>query len=173
MLTLDDSRTTRRLRLAPICAADADDLAAITTGEISSLIDFLPHPFTRADALALVRHPGDVECFHALRTLEGGALVGVVGTHLHDDGREVEIGYWLAAEARGQGLATEAAAAIIGDLIRRSPGVRIVAECRPGNRRSLALLERLGFESTRRDGRRPGRIRLLWTGRPNYRCDVC
>ena len=147
---------TARLRLKPLTAADAPELRAITDdAAIIASIDFLRAPFTLADAEALIHGAGDGrDCFIGVR--HGEALIGVVGAHLHADGR-IEFGYWLGSAWHGRGFATEAAAAVIAALRGRFPGRRIVAECHPANRASWRVLEKLGLRATGAAGQRSGR----------------
>jgi len=88
-------------------------------------------------------------------------------------GDEYEIGYWFAARVRGRGIATEAVRAVVGALASSRPGCSIVAECHPENEPSRALLRRIGFVSTGRAGKRPGRMLMSWRASPAYRIDVC
>lgn len=119
---------------------------------------FSRSPFTRADAEALIRGRGDGrDCF--IGAWRGHSLVGVVGAHLAGDDR-IEIGYWIAQPRQGQGYATEAAAAILALLRSRFPERRIFAECRPDNRVSWRVLEKLGFRATGKPGARPEREEL-------------
>lgn len=74
-----------------------------------------------------------------------GLLVGGVGFKgPPDDEGVVEVGYGLAAAARGRGLATEAVTALIEHA--RSRGARAVrAEVDLANGPSMRVLERAGF----------------------------
>jgi len=92
--------------------------------------------------------------------LEDGVIVGDCGWFgPADEDGEVEIGYGLAASARGRGLGTQAVQLLV-DWVRTEGGARTVrAEVLPGNEPSLRLLARLGFEDT---GERAGhRILVL------------
>lgn len=61
-----------------------------------------------------------------------------------DDGGAVEIGYAVVASQRGQGVATEAVAALIAEAQDR--GARaVIAETEPGNLASQAVLRACGF----------------------------
>lgn len=147
---------TARLRLAPLRLEDAEALRAITDDpEITDNIHFLARPFRREDAAALIGGKGDGhDCFIGL--WRGADLVGVFGAHLAGTDR-IEIGYWIARAWHGQGLATEAAAAAISMLRRRIPDRHVFAECRPDNRASWRVLEKLGFSAAGIPGARPGR----------------
>jgi len=65
-----------------------------------------------------------------------------------------EIGYLLAPEAQGQGVAREAVGGVVGWLFKQGQR-RLFADTDPENRGSIALLERLGF-------RREGHLRAEW-----------
>ena len=160
---------TTRCRIDRLDAADAPALAAITDASVTEQVHFLSTPFTETDAHALIARSGGDDVFHAVR--EGAALIGVIGVHRR--GRDHEVGYWFAAAARGRGLAREAVAAVVRDLAAARPGGTIVAECRPGNARSEALLRRIGFVPTGQAGRRPGRMLFAWRAGADYRIDVC
>ena len=133
---------------------------------------FLPAPFTEADARALIAKSGGGDVFHAVRDEHGLDLNGVIGVH-RGRAQEYEIGYWFAARVRGKGIATEAVRAVVEALASSRPGCSIVAECHPDNERSRALLRRVGFVSTGRAGKRPGRMLMEWRAAPAYRIDVC
>ena len=164
--------STDRCRIAPLYADDAAALAAITDETVTSQVHFLPAPFTEADARVLIARSGGGDVFHAVRDESGLDLNGVIGVHRRT-GDEYEIGYWFAARVRGKGIATEAVRAVVDALAASRPGAAIVAECHPGNERSRALLRRIGFVSTGRAGKRPGRMLMAWRAAPAYRIDVC
>jgi RimJ/RimL family protein N-acetyltransferase len=160
--------TTARCRIERLTARDAPALAAITDASVTSQIHFLPDPFDETEARALIAD----EDFHAVRDTTSGELLGVIGVHRRDGGAR-EIGYWFAASARGRGIATEVVRGMVRALASAGPGGAIVAECRPGNERSRALLRRAGFTETDEMGRRPGRMLLRWRDEASYRIDVC
>ncbi len=165
---------TRRCRVAPLSPGDAPALAAITDASVTARVHFLPQPFTPADALALIAGGESGQQFYGVWAREGEALLGVIGAG--PKGRYViEVGYWFAQAARGHGLAAEAVEATLAALADRNPQCRIVAECRPDNRRSQHLLERVGFHATGRPGERPGRMLFAWAAQSpsSYRFDVC
>lgn len=166
------SLSTDHCRIAPLTADDARALTAITDETVTSRVHFLPTPFTEADARALIARSGGGDVFHAVRDPRGLELYGVVGVHRRV-GHEYEIGYWFAARVRGKGIATEAVRAVVAALAAAQPDCAIVAECHPDNERSRALLRRVGFVSTGRPGKRPGRILMTWRAAPAWRIDVC
>ncbi|SNS99624.1 GNAT family N-acetyltransferase [Sphingopyxis indica] len=164
--------STDHIRITPLLADDARALSAITDESVTSQVHFLPTPFTESDARALIAGSGGGDVFHAVRDRRDAALLGVIGVHRRP-GPEYEVGYWFAAAARGRGLATEAVGAMVASLAASRPDCAIVAECRPANQRSRALLLRLGFAATGEAGHRPGRMRFRWRAEPDYRFDVC
>lgn len=150
---------TARLRLAPLVAADAEALQALTDDPaITGMVDFLPDPFTLAHARGLIGRGAKgkplKDCF--LGAKADGLLVAVVGLHLRGD-HAVEIGYWVGGAARGRGYGSEAVTGAIAVLRARFPHRFVVAECRPENAASRGLLLKVGFRDTGDEGHRPGR----------------
>lgn len=155
-----DAIHTPRCRIRPLKGDDANAVQAITDAFVTSHVHFLPEPFTIADARALIGSNRD-HCFFGVWDSMCADLRGVIGAHLMHD-REIEVGYWFSTDARGKGLATEAVRAMVKELSIIYPGRRIIAECHSDNRRSWALLERIGFTATHIAGNRPGRMVLSW-----------
>jgi RimJ/RimL family protein N-acetyltransferase len=93
-------------------------------------------------------------------TTDGSILGGVTLRHFDPMRSVIEVGYWLFAEARGQGLATRAVRAVAREAF--ASGIwRIEAHVRVGNHASERVLERAGFTREgikrrllRHDGRR-------------------
>jgi RimJ/RimL family protein N-acetyltransferase len=65
-----------------------------------------------------------------------------------DRAGEVEIGYGIAPEYRGQGLATEAAKALVDEARRCISLARVLAHTLPANNASTRVLARCGFHRT-------------------------
>ena len=81
-----------------------------------------------------------------LGLFEGGEVLGAIGAGigaLNYD--EADIGYWLAADAQGRGLATEGSRRLIDWLFEERDMHRITIRARTGNGPSRAVAERLGF----------------------------
>ncbi|HEY5210621.1 MAG TPA: GNAT family N-acetyltransferase [Stellaceae bacterium] len=152
---------TDRLSLRPLIPADAAALHALTDDPaIIAAISFLRAPFTLADAAALIAtNETGRDVFRGIRRRGDEALVGVIGVHEQGTGA-LEIGYWIGTQFQRQGYAFEAASGVIGGVKTAYPATRIVAECRPENRASWRILERLGFRATGAAGARPGRVVL-------------
>ncbi|WP_082826049.1 GNAT family N-acetyltransferase [Croceicoccus estronivorus] len=167
----DDIRTAR-CRISPLQPHHAGALAAITDASVTARVHFLPEPFTLAEAETLIAGMNPDNRFLGVWDKDLARLHGVVGIHARG-ARAVEIGYWFAAAARGQGLADEAVRAVVAMLALRYPDRLILAECLPGNVRSRALLERLGFLADSGRAHRPGRALFRWHPHASGRIDVC
>lgn len=77
--------------------------------------------------------------------LREGSLIGDIGVHFLDDEQQVEIGYTLSPEYQGKGYATEAVRAVIAYLFSELGKHRVSASVDPDNKKSVKLLEKLGF----------------------------
>ena len=77
--------------------------------------------------------------------LAGPGIIGV-------DEDEVEVGWVVAVEARGRGLATEAAAAVIAYAFDTVGVDEVVAYTAPDNAASLRVMDKLGM-TRRGEGR--------------------
>jgi ribosomal-protein-serine acetyltransferase len=75
-----------------------------------------------------------------------GELVGVVGLHAIDwANRTTSIGYWLAEAHQGRGLVTRSCAALLDHVFGDLDLNCVEIGCAPGNAKSAAIPERLGF----------------------------
>ena len=80
-----------------------------------------------------------------VRLRESAALVGDLGVHFFEDGRQVEVGFTLAPDSQGRGLGTEAVVGLLDYLFRHLHKHRVSASVDPRNERSLRLLRRVGM----------------------------
>ena len=96
-------------------------------------------------------------CWYALRALDTGELIGNCGMlRGRTTYAEPEIGYMIHKKHQGQGLASEAATAVLNEC--RTSGIqRVWASIRPHNTASRRIVERLGMhaERTEHDERGP------------------
>lgn len=80
---------------------------------------------------------------------KGGRLIGRIGLIRHHDwplaSDPVEVGWVLHRDWWGQGLATEGGRASIGAWLQYLPDERLYSFTVPTNRRSRAVMERLGL----------------------------
>jgi RimJ/RimL family protein N-acetyltransferase len=88
-------------------------------------------------------------CLWKLLPREGGRLIGFCGLQPLPGTPDVEIGWWLARVWWGQGLATEAARAALGDGFARVGLSRIVAIAQPANIASIRIMLKLGMRYER------------------------
>ncbi|MDO8368910.1 MAG: GNAT family N-acetyltransferase [Saprospiraceae bacterium] len=114
----------------------------------------IPSPYTEADADQWINMAQENRALHgktynwAIRHKAHG-VIGGIGAFLHTgvDGHLDEIGYWLGAPFRGQGIATNAVHALCDWLFEsRPPLVRIEAKVHSDNPASARVLEKAGFE---------------------------
>jgi ribosomal-protein-serine acetyltransferase len=73
-------------------------------------------------------------------------LAGIIGFHNIDwMNRNVEIGYWLGEEFQGRGIMTKACRTLTNYAFYEYRLNRVQIRCAPENKRSNAIIERLGF----------------------------
>lgn len=88
-----------------------------------------------------------------------GRLVGVIGLHgVHPVNRQTSMGYWLAADAQGKGIALAACRALVAHCFESMHLHRVEIRVAPDNARSLAIPRALGFieEGRLREAERHG-----------------
>jgi [ribosomal protein S5]-alanine N-acetyltransferase len=88
-----------------------------------------------------------------------GKLLGSVSLRRYVRDRRAELGYWLGADAWGQGVATEAAGALVDFGFAELGLSRIYAHVLEGNAASCRVLDKLGMinEGIRRQHVRKGK----------------
>ncbi len=123
--------------------------AACADGEIGRFIPLIPTPYTRADAEAWIRRSTEARAAgtsHPFAIVDGatGELLGSIEMRPENG----MIGYWIAAAARGHGVATRALR-LVCDWRRERP-LRLMTH--PDNVASQRVAEKAGF---RRIGLRP------------------
>lgn len=156
--------TGDRATLSPPGQADVDPVFEYCRDPEVQRWTTVPSPYERADAIHFILDvvaagwaTGTMATW-AIRREPGGGLRGMIGLHGIADGA-AEIGYWLAPDARGQGLMS-AAVELVCDhaftpVSQGGPGLqRIVWHAFTGNIRSATVARRAGFrfEGTRRLG---------------------
>lgn len=142
---------TERLRLEPLVASDTDHLFPIMGDpEVMAYWD-VPEIDDPDMVAAIVQSQVDSMAagkalYWIMRTLASGEFVGSCDLSEIDRWhRRAEVGFMLGREAWGQGYALEAMQAVIA--FAGSGGVRkLTARTHLGNRRSEAVLQKLGFD---------------------------
>jgi RimJ/RimL family protein N-acetyltransferase len=100
---------------------------------------------------------------------ENGAITGACGLHPRVGDGAAEIGYWIAADRVGNGLATETAAALTRVGFELEKLARVEIHCAPTNHASANVARKLGYthEATLRgrgiDGAGQPRDTMFWT----------
>lgn len=132
----------------------ADELFRVTDVNRSHLREWLPWldknkspedttAFIRLTRKQLVDNNGFQT---AIRFRE--ALVGVIGHHeINWTNRSCSLGYWLAKDAQGRGIMTEACLAYTSHAFAALKLNRVEIRCAVENRKSRAIPERLAFRS--------------------------
>jgi [ribosomal protein S5]-alanine N-acetyltransferase len=124
----------------------------------------MPSPYTKDDAFAwialaesMAREGG---AYHlVIVAAADGALQGAVGLEVHErPTRHGEIGYWIAAPARGRGLATRAVKLLTGWALEAVALPLVEIHVLPANGPSHAVARKAGF-------RRAGERLLPFRGR--------
>jgi RimJ/RimL family protein N-acetyltransferase len=143
---------TARLRLRPPRPDDAEALFAYRSDARANRFQgWVPERPEEARAFLsrLPSEPGLPGTWYQLMIEErdGGRLIGDIGLRFDANG-DCGIGYTLAREHRGHGLATEAVRAAIGYLFGPLDRRRVHADVLPANEASIRLLRRIGFAPT-------------------------
>jgi RimJ/RimL family protein N-acetyltransferase len=102
----------------------------------------VPSPYTEADALAWLES-GEEESF-AVVDRSSGELLGSIGVRFPDDGL-AEVGYWVAKEARGRGVATRALVLVSAWVFERADVGRLQLRADTKNLASQRVAEKAGF----------------------------
>lgn len=148
---------TARLTLSRLAHSDARDLQAYYLANAEHLDPWEPQrsvDFHHLSACSARIEAGlaDMEAGRAvrlvLRAKATGALIGVCNfnTIVRGPFQACTLGYSIAASAEGQGLMYEALSRAIAYMFETENLHRIMANYIPENKRSGALLARLGFE---------------------------
>jgi len=145
MIRLEGARCSVR----PWTHADAPALVehANNLNVARNLRDRFPHPYTRQDALAFLKHAVASQDASNLAIEVGGKAVGAIG---YVPGTDVErfsaeIGYWLGEAFWGRGIATEALTLVTLHAFHERNFLRLFALPFADNPASLRVLEKAGY----------------------------
>ena len=145
---------TSRLTITPLTLADAAFIVELVNDP--DWIRFIgdKHVHTLADAEAYLRN-GPLAMYERhgfglfrVDRRSDGSAVGMCGLIRRDGLDDVDIGFAFLAAARGQGFASEAAAAVMDYGFRELGLTRIVAITDLDNHASSRVLEKLGMRFT-------------------------
>lgn len=142
---------TRRLRVRFLRSDDAETVAAYRNDPEIARYQSWELPYTPERAIAHLRAQDDfADIQPGIRANLGlerdGELIGDIFLSLDADGASAEIGFTLLRHAQGYGYATEAAAALVDQLLERTQVNRITASLDPGNVASMRVLEAIGMQ---------------------------
>lgn len=111
------------------------------------LRDRFPHPYTRADGIAFLRHMTGPEPQTNFAIEVDGEAAGAIGFVRGADVERfsAEIGYWLGEAYWGRGIATDAVRAITDHIFANFDVCRIYATVFESNPASSRVLDKAGF----------------------------
>ncbi|WP_165917176.1 DHCW motif cupin fold protein [Flaviaesturariibacter aridisoli] len=150
---LPDSVATARLRLDVLQTADSAFIHRLvnTEGWLRFIGDRGVHSET--DAVGYIQrllHSPDAT-IHVIRLRDGKTPIGITTLLQRPYLPAPDIGFALLPEFEGQGYSQEAAGALLDVLVSAGTLPEVLAITRPGNNRSIRLLERLGLRQDRRE----------------------
>ncbi len=136
--------------IRPWQAGDADSLVrhANNINIAKQLRDRFPHPYTRANAAAFLKHAAapDQQPVNLAIEVEGEAAGGIGYVPGTDVERfSAEIGYWLSESCWGRGIVSEALTLVTADVFDRANLLRLFALPFADNLPSRRVLEKAGY----------------------------
>jgi RimJ/RimL family protein N-acetyltransferase len=126
-----------------------DDAAAIVEcvdgdAEITIWLDQVPQPYTADDARAFIDGTAVDQETYAVTDADSGRALGSIGLNRPIDGI-CEIGYWIRADARGQGATTRALVLLSRAALEREGVERVQLRADIENLPSCRVAEKAGF----------------------------
>jgi len=130
---------------------DAESLVRIlnNTKILDNLRDGIPYPYTLSDALGYIKNmlDSDENDVFAFAIICDGEVVGSIGVfrqgNIHS--KTAELGYYVAEEYWGRGIATQAVKKVCEYVFENSDILRIYAEPFSRNTPSCRVLQKAGF----------------------------
>jgi RimJ/RimL family protein N-acetyltransferase len=145
---------TARLHLRRPVEQDTNAIISIAGDwEVARRLARVPHPYTDADARFFFDHVVPNEPTWAILWRETGQLIGMMGFVPTRDGRSAELGYYVARDHWGRGVATEAARAITRVGFESFGYLKLTAAYQADNPASGRVLAKLGFTVVGRSNR--------------------
>lgn len=131
------------VRFRQFCLDDIDDLVRLCNeDEIAKWTLAIPHPYTKKSASEWVQYCSQLPETRREYAIEyQSKLVGSIGYSINQH-LNATIGYWVGAEVRGRGIASEACLRLIEFLFTKTPTKIVRATHMVGNRASHRVLEK-------------------------------
>ncbi len=152
---------TERLLLRAFRAGDAADALAYRDDlEFARFLPHIPQPFTSedAEAFAALNMAEPWERSPTFAVVLSGKVIGTVNLVVDGDARAAMLGYAIGRAWWGQGIATEAARAVMAWALETFELTRLWASTDARHARSRRVLEKLGMKrETLRRGDHQGR----------------
>jgi RimJ/RimL family protein N-acetyltransferase len=131
------------IRLRPFTEDDVPAVVAACQDPEIPRWTRVPSPYTEADAREFLAIRS--ERAFAIADRITGELLGAIGAREEDEGR-VEVGYWIAREARGRGVATRALQLLVAWSFEEVGAERVQLITDPANVASQRVAEKAGFQ---------------------------
>jgi RimJ/RimL family protein N-acetyltransferase len=143
---------TERLVLRGLILSDAAALLKYRSKpEVYRFQNWKPQTLREAEIFIgenIAKEPNIPDTWYQLGVFLKGTeeLIGDIGIHFIDaEGKQAEIGYTLNPKDQGMGYASEAVKGVLSYLFNKLRKHRISASVDPINKKSIALLERIGM----------------------------
>jgi RimJ/RimL family protein N-acetyltransferase len=137
---------TARLHLRRPVERDADAIISIAGDwEVARRLARVPHPYTDIDVRFFFNHVVPNEPTWAILWRQTRELIGMMGLAPAPDGRSAELGYYIARDHWGRGVATEAALAITRVGFESFGYLKLTSGYHADNPASGRVLAKLGF----------------------------
>lgn len=150
--------TTPRLLLRQLRPEDVPDLVKYADNrKISDQIVNIPYPYREPQAAFRIAYVarGFKQGTHYVFAIIWEAsqeLIGEVSLHLDDARRRAQLSYWIGEPFWNQGIATEAAGAVLAFGFERLDLSHVIASHYAENPASGRVLEKIGLLATGRTG---------------------
>lgn len=143
---------TERLLLKKISAENVEDMYEYSKdADVTRYLTWSPHSSVKETEryvkLLGKKYENGVFWDFALILKENNRMIGTCGyTSADDKSNSVEIGYVLAQDMWGMGLATEAAKCVAKYAVEQFGAEKITAKMMDGNQRSMKVMKKLGMK---------------------------
>ncbi|HZC72548.1 MAG TPA: GNAT family N-acetyltransferase [Jatrophihabitans sp.] len=146
---LQPTLSGRGVLLRPWAASDADVVFKICQDRDIQRWTPVPVPYRHRDAVTYVTEAAPAGYaagggVFAICDGASGEVAGTIGAHRLVNG-VAHVGYWIAAEARGRGFATDALRTITAWLLRHRGAERVELVAEPDNTASRRVASSAGF----------------------------